>query len=281
MNYKISLMSSLFIIFTSIANAGTLGTLIISDIDDTIKVSHVLSSVDKLSRATDISTPFAGMSQLYQLILNEKFESSKIIYLSNAPKEVLGIPALELSHRNFLKYNKFPNGELDLRLDIFDQNHKINEIRRLIAKYNPQLVIFFGDNGERDADIYHQAYREYSDRLQIITFIHQVYSVSVSDFLPRFFEEKGRKLYSEQTGFVTPIEISLELKNLNILSEASYRWLVKNIGPYIVSEGSIKIDRLRPISFPDFKKCHDFIWKWNVSSELTAIYDKIKSVCNK
>ncbi len=105
-------------------HAATYGkVLLISDIDDTIKVSHILGPIaEKLARGGNITTPFTGMPQLYQLILNSfspkvtnENTSARVVYLSNAPEQVFGIPALLTSHQNFVRYNKFPAGDSHLR----------------------------------------------------------------------------------------------------------------------------------------------------------------------
>ncbi|MBY0553474.1 DUF2183 domain-containing protein [bacterium] len=255
-------------------------TLVISDIDDTIKVSHVLSTAGKVSRASDVTTPFTGMAQLYQLIMNQNIEQNRMVYLSNAPEEIGGIPALAVSHRTFLSFNRFPPGEVELRENIFDKNHKITEIRRLINQENPELVILVGDNGERDPEIYHQAYEEFSSKVRILSFIHQMYSSHVPFYKPSFLAEAGANLHNEQIGFVTPIEISLELKKQNILDEKSYHWMIENVSPYIVQEENFKWDGLKPITFPSFKNCSDFLWRWKITPELNNIYDKIKKECH-
>lgn len=254
-------------------------TLIISDIDDTIKVSHILSLPDKVNRATDVMTPFTGMAQLYQLILNQKIKDSQIVYLSNAPSEIAGIPAFEYSHKKFLSYNHFPDGNMNLRESIFDDHHKINEIRKMVEQERPDLLILIGDNGERDPEIYHTAYAEFSKRVKIITFIHQLYSSTVPFYIPNILAEVGSKIYSEQVGFVTPIEIAVELKQRGLFDQRSYDWMNKNVSPYILKESGFKWDGLKPITFPRFKNCRDFVWKWKLTPELKSIYNKIMNTC--
>lgn len=234
--------------------------LLISDIDDTIKVSHVLNKADAVSRAADVTTPFTGMAQLYQWVVNSN-KNTQIVYLSNAPEEVAGIPAFKISHQTFLNYNHFPEGELDLRGDLFDKNFKITEIRRLLTNEKPDIVIFVGDNGERDAEIYHQATLEFAQSgIQFHTFIHQLYSKEKSFFKPDFLEELGHSLFSEQSGFVTPIEIALQLKDESLISAEGLQWMLQNVAPYIAQEKTFKWDGLKQITFPFFSNCADFDW---------------------
>ena len=256
--------------------------LLISDIDDTIKVSHVLSTAAKISRAADVTTPFLGMSQLYQLIVNENSASTKVIYLSNAPDEIGGVPALTLSHQTFLNFNKFPAGELLLRDGLFEENHKLKAIRELVESEQPQTIIMIGDNGEQDSEIYEQIKNEYAESgIKMVTFIHQLYSSNSSSFIPDFLEERGHAIFPGQNGFATPIEISLQLNDLGLLSIASVDWMIKNIAPHIVAESSFKWDGLEAISFPSFKDCSDFQWSRPLLRiDLADLVKKIERRCN-
>ena len=141
------------------------------------------------------------------------------------------------------------------------------------------MLILIGDNGERDPEVYHQAYMEFSNQVRILTFIHQMYSHHVPFHKLNFLAEVGTSIEKEQVGFVTPIEIAVELHKQNLLSENSYTWMIKNVMPYIIKEGRFKRDGFKPISFPAFKNCSDFVWRWEITPELSPIYDKIKKVC--
>ncbi|MGZ3691558.1 MAG: phosphatase domain-containing protein [Pseudobdellovibrio sp.] len=237
--------------------------LIISDIDDTIKVSHILGPLaDKVARAADTTTPFAGMAPLYHVIINSFApDVTKIVYLSNAPEQIAGIPAMQISHQTFLDSNNFPPGELDLREDIFEENHKIKEIHRLLDTLHPDAAIFLGDNGEQDADIYHQAVLDYQNSgIKIVTFIHQLYSEKTPFGLPDLLFEVGHAIHPEQIGYVTPIEIALKLRSENLLNAVGLDWMIQKIGPYITDEGVLKLDVGQAIVFPFFMNCSDFKW---------------------
>lgn len=274
-------LSSLLIIYVFPVLASSGKVLLVSDIDDTIKVSHVLSTIGKFSRAADVTTPFQGMAELYHLIINENPSSTKVIYLSNAPENLAGLPVLKISHQTFLSLNHFPPGELSLRQDIFETNHKLKELQRLLKNEKPDVVILIGDNGERDAEIYHQIALEFSSaKIKIVTYIHQLYSVQNSIFKPDFLEEMGKPILSDQNGFVTPIEISLKLNEQGLLSGSGVDWMIQHIAPAIVSEERYKWDGLRPLTFPHFKNCQDFKWIYPRSTELQPLISKIESECN-
>ena len=258
--------------------------LLISDIDDTIKSTHVLSRPDAVARVASVTLRFSGMGQLYQLIINENPSSTRIVYLSNAPDRILGVPVLRYIDETFLSYNKFPAGELDMRGDFFEQNHKIKELRRLLTTEKPDLVIMIGDNGERDAEIYRQATLEFArTNIKMVSFIHQIYSSQPGfvDYIldTNSFSELGKKLEKDQIGFVTPVEIAIELNQQGLLSTESKEWMIRNVAPYIANESYFDSDLYGTITFPSFKNCSDFSWRWPITAELAPLVNKINSRC--
>ena len=287
------ILSALILLASIISSASAVAqnkkVLLVSDIDDTIKVSNVLGTAAKFARALDVTTAFTGMPQLYQTIVNENVNSTRIAYVSNAPHDIKGIEVMKYSHSNFLSYNEFPEGELILRLDITDQNHKINTIRKLIKEEKPELVIMVGDNGERDIEIYAQATKELNAQgIETLTYIHQLYSSTrglLSYIGINLFSEIGKKVLPNQLGYVTPLEIAYDLKNKNLLRKVSYDWLIRKVMRNIINEESsnFDIDILESMTFPSFSKCTDF--KWNVKTlgvvptELVPLVSKLNKQC--
>ncbi|AZZ36967.1 hypothetical protein CIK05_09235 [Bdellovibrio sp. qaytius] len=238
--------------------------LIISDIDDTIKVSHVISYKSfnpiVLFRTWDTTTPFAGMASLYQLILNENPGVNQVAYLSNAPSAETGVEYLQNSHQTFLKSNNFPEGKLVLRDVIFDSEHKNKSIRKLVAEIQPTLVIMVGDNGENDVNVYEQARKELNEQgIKNLIYIHQLYSSHDED-------EAGKTLYPGQIGYATSVEIALDLNMKALLSADSANWVYEHTVPYILSIRYSFLQVLKAISFPTFKNCSDFKWVWPTDS---------------
>lgn len=269
-------------LISSVTWAQAQKVLLVSDIDDTIKVSHVLNPFGKIARAVDVTTPFLGMSQLYQLIVNQNPTSTKVVYISNAPEELAGIPAASITHQLFLDYNHFPKGELILREDLRDMTHKIRALRELIEKEMPDVLILVGDNGEKDVDVYLQATQEYAylRDMKVVTFIHQLYSSSGLVLLPDRLQAVGQKLYANQIGYVTPVEIALKLNELGLLAEDKLDWMVSSIAPLIVQEDRVKWDGLAPIAFPFFQDCSDFSWSFSHPASLNQLIQRIERECN-
>ena len=265
---------------TSLSFAANKKVLVISDVDDTLKVSHILNPVRAAARVPNYSAHFTGMAQLFQLLQRQPGTDTKFVYLSNAPAHVAGFATLLNAHKRFLAHNKFPAGELNLRVGLFERDHKIVEIRKLVKSQNPDAIIFLGDNGERDVEIYNQARLEFRSRnIQIMTFIHQVYKTKRDHFDNLLFPEVGIKPLAEQVGYVTPVEIALELQQQGLLDTESLTWVTEQLAPFIAAEKYYDSDTFGAIMFPSFQRCRDFVWRWPVTNALVPLVQKVKSVC--
>ena len=126
-------------------------TLIVSDVDDTIKMTNVLGS-----KATVIfnglfkEKAFAGMSELYQAL--SKNETS-IYYVSGSPK------IIKFRVSEFLEENNFPQRDnLVLKNKTSDDTFKfkVEAIREIIKTVKPDKMILIGDDTEFDSDVYTQ-----------------------------------------------------------------------------------------------------------------------------
>lgn len=224
-------------------------TLVVSDVDDTIKLAHVRDYGDAVSYALDDESRFLGMSSLYFQILRDQPES-EIVYLSKAPAW-----AMEKTHRRFLDNGEFPHGQYIPRSDYDEDVHKLKTLRTLLSEIKPDKVILFGDNGEQDADVYAQIVNEYSGKgIEFYQFIHIVYSRNT-------FMERGAVLHDGQVGFVTPIEVALELEKKYILRFSSVQEIIKTLTPEILKQKFIEAKGV--VAIPYFMNCSDFVWKWD------------------
>ncbi len=148
------------------------GLSIISDIDDTIKDSHVLDK-QLLIRNTFVNPLHAvpGMSELYQTY-SANHQNVAFHYVSSSPLQLY--PLLT----EFLQQEKFPAGSLHLRsIKLIDelfkegsssQRHKHQQIRGLIQQFPKRKFILIGDSGEADPEIYANIAKDYPDRIQHI-----------------------------------------------------------------------------------------------------------------
>ncbi|OAD80489.1 hypothetical protein PHYBLDRAFT_178624, partial [Phycomyces blakesleeanus NRRL 1555(-)] len=151
------------------------GISVISDIDDTIKITGVLDGRDAILRNTFFkkAQEVPGMSKVYQTWADQGIH---IHYVSNSPWQVY--PAL----REFFEQVKFPQGSMHLRVintqDIIrgkPMQHKLDVIPRIIQDFPKRKFILIGDSGEHDPEIYQEIYRQFPDQI-IKVFIRDVSS---------------------------------------------------------------------------------------------------------
>ncbi len=143
------------------------GLSVVSDIDDTIKISNV-ADTRALLRGSMMAPfkPAPGMAQLYRDIAREA--GNGFHYLSASPIQLL--PAL----LDFLDHEGFPEGSLHLRestawnrlvpSESKTPEHKGGTLARLLADFPLRRFLFIGDSGEHDPEIYGDAVRAHPDR---------------------------------------------------------------------------------------------------------------------
>ncbi len=124
-------------------------TLIVSDIDDTIKMTDVLGSKGKIViNGLFKEKAFAGMSELYNKMNNA---DTDIYYVSGSPEYI------KFRIKDFLDENNFPQQQnivLKRRMKDDTYEYKVGAIRELIKKVNPDKVILIGDDTEHDPHVY-------------------------------------------------------------------------------------------------------------------------------
>ncbi|CAF1251058.1 unnamed protein product [Rotaria sordida] len=140
------------------------GTSIISDIDDTIKVSNVLSK-RLLLKHTFYSyfKPIEGISDVYQKWHEQKCQFH---YVSASPWQLY--PALSC----FLTKHNFPMGTMNLRKFAWNMKffkpadtYKIETITEIIDSYPLRKYICVGDSGELDPEVYSKLYIKYPESI--------------------------------------------------------------------------------------------------------------------
>lgn len=232
------------LVFSSISASAD--TLLVSDMDDTIKVSHVLDKDSVIANVAMIHNVFMGMPELYQAITQIP-EVKTVKYLSNAPKKIIG----DL-HEKFLTLNKFPKGDFVARgwYDLRTGNsHKVNSLRKFIKQYDPKELILIGDNGEGDAEIYAQIRTEYPNVLGP-TYIRQAYSSR------GFSGNFARPLHEGQIPFSSSVDIALDLFKRGYLSSEAVTDHVLTVVPNILAED--EDENRGSTAFPEWYDCRDF-----------------------
>jgi phosphatidate phosphatase APP1 len=143
------------------------GIMVISDIDDTIKITNVRDR-KMLIENTFLKpfTPVPGMAGLYRDI---EREGVLFHYVSASPWQ------LYRPLSDFLKRAGFPDGFFYMKYvglsknasNLFDSSDDVKQpyIRKLLQSFKDHQVIFIGDSGERDPELYGEFARMWKDRV--------------------------------------------------------------------------------------------------------------------
>jgi phosphatidate phosphatase APP1 len=149
------------------------GLSILSDIDDTVKVTHVTDR-RKMWEAT-FYRPFAavpGMADLYRRLTAEN-ASASLHFVSSSPWHLYQPLA------DFLAAEKFPPATLDLKairlkdrtiLNILQSgaDTKRPVLENFLARFPGRRVLLVGDSGEQDPEIYAEMARRFPSRISRI-----------------------------------------------------------------------------------------------------------------
>lgn len=163
------------------------GLSVISDIDDTIKVSDVLNRKALLKNTFCCPfKPVAGMADVYHTW--EKSLDARFHYVSASPWQ------LYLPLSGFLQSNGFPAGTFHLKefrvkdrsaLALFESpaRYKTAVIEPLLRQFPKRQFVLVGDSGEKDPEVYGALVRKFPDQVRCI-FIRDVTAESAQ--APRY-----------------------------------------------------------------------------------------------
>ena len=144
------------------------GTSVISDIDDTIKMTGVTSR-KSLLRNTFLRKfkSIDGMSDVYNVW---KGQGVEFHYVSSSPWQLYDpIAAL-------LQSDGFPDGTMNLRIFrlrdhmlrrvlLVRRRGKASVVKKLVATFPQRKFVLVGDSGERDANLYGAVTRKFPERV--------------------------------------------------------------------------------------------------------------------
>ena len=148
------------------------GISVISDIDDTIRVTHVRNR--KRAFRSTFCEPFvavAGMPELYRHWADA--HGAVFHYVSTSPWQLY--PPLS----DFLRSERFPPGSVHLRefrwrkLDVIEpfppaDPHKFPTVTELLTTFPRRRFVLVGDSGERDPEIYASIERQFRPQIAAI-----------------------------------------------------------------------------------------------------------------
>jgi uncharacterized protein DUF2183 len=193
--------------------------IFVSDIDDTIKWSHILGP-EVLVDGLDYSLAFKGMPELYTSLANA---GAKVVYVTGAPDILVDKLQMNKIPQKTVSTNHFPEGAIFLhQLGESTEDFKVAKITE-IMKDNPAAdFVLIGDNGQKDVETYARVRQdaEIGSRVQQI-FIHKIYNGGSSlEPMP------------DQHPFVTAADLAAMLYGRNFLNGEDLTTVVN-----IVKEG--------------------------------------------
>ncbi len=153
---------------------------IISDIDDTILISHATKVGKKfwlsISKNSYTRRPFPGVSEFYKY-LNQSGKVP-VFYVSSSDWNLFDLIM------DFLEYRKIPHGPLllkDLHVNLKniwksgggDHSHKMEKIDLLMKLYPKMKFVLVGDSGQHDPELYAKVIDSHPGRVDAV-YIRQI-----------------------------------------------------------------------------------------------------------
>ena len=189
------------------------GLSVISDIDDTIKVTEILDK--KAMLRNTFCRPFRAVEDMADVYRHwaEKY-NARFHYVSASPWQLQ--PLLG----QFLRDNQFPEGTFHCKLfrvkdesffQLFDSpgEHKNSVIEPMLERFPKRKFILVGDSGEKDPEIYGALARKHPSQIQQI-FIREVPDSETSpERYQKAFEQLPSSLWKV---FINPSEIEFGIK---------------------------------------------------------------------
>ena len=232
-------------------------TILISDIDDTIKLSHILDKTDSFWNVFRTENVYLGMNTAYTL-LKEQDESIEFFYVSNAPK--VGVSEL---HEKFLDDHNFPDKENAYFRSLgyqdpndptktiwaLDPEHKVKTISAIIEATKPDVVILVGDNGEQDPYKYDKAAKKFPNT-KILSQIHMPYYTGQIEK-----QYAGKPLQGDQEGFATSYDMILSWLDKGIINAQAVVTFEEGFRKALALED--KFEDKGEMAFPDWTDCRD------------------------
>lgn len=152
---------------------------VVSDIDDTILISHSTQTLRKLSlmllHNSRTRKPFPGVDAFYQALYKgpDGKQFNPFFYVSSSEWNLYDL--LD----DFCNYNRLPKGVFllrELKTDILkfwksgrgNHHHKLDKIKLLFQTYPELPFVLIGDSGQHDPEIYASVAMEYPERVKAI-----------------------------------------------------------------------------------------------------------------
>ncbi|WP_319592345.1 phosphatase domain-containing protein [uncultured Draconibacterium sp.] len=209
---------------------------VISDIDDTIMISHSTRTLRKLrlmlTHNSRTRKPFLGVEAFYRALHQgvDGHSRNPFFYLSSSEWNLYDLID------DFCSYNQFPKGVYLLReikpglVNLWKQGggnheHKFDKIIKLFKMYPNLSFVLVGDNGQHDPEIYARVARIYPRRIKAI------YIRTVRKKKDKYMKKLIAEMEDLNVQMVfTPdtINAAQHAQSINIIAESSVKSIIEN-----------------------------------------------------
>lgn len=200
---------------------------LVSDIDDTLKRTHRLSSTGMLKKGMRSRNAFAGMSELYRSFCSSGLDCAQSKELSwnyqacirNPHRQVAyvtsAISKLQWFSCLFLVRSQFPLGLYMGRSHGSALEHKTKCFFQLAEDFQSHDFIFVGDNGEDDPKAFELVEKKFrANGRRVCSFVHAVYDKTIP---------------SGQIPFLTSVDLGLHFFARGWIEEADLKRVVDHV----------------------------------------------------
>ncbi len=230
--------------------------ILISDLDDTVKITDVLNVDNMHCNIVVGKLVFAGMPELYRSLLGDNYPAQRLMFLSGSP--VIFTPQI----RELLNNAKIHRYNLTLRsikeyLTSHTAEFKKKKLAELYGASKNEKLILIGDDTEKDPEVYANFAANRKDVLAV--YIHRI---------------TGRNLPQGSSAFVTAYDLALYEFKAGRLSEKD---------ALVVGEAVLQSEN--NVFLPDFQQCpREFVQIPGLPETLarlkTKIDERIKTICS-
>jgi hypothetical protein len=199
-------------------------TIIVSDIDDTIKWSHILGP-EVLVDGLNYHLPFKGMPELYTSLATA---GAKVVYVTGAPDLLIAKLQMNSIPQKVISTNRFPQGDIFLhQLGESTEDFKVATITKIMRDDPAFNFILIGDNGEKDVETYTRVRQdpEIGSRVKQV-FIHKIYNGGSS-----------LEPMADQHPFLTTADLAAMLYGFNLLNGEDLTTIAKIVDEGMNDEG--------------------------------------------
>ena len=268
--------------------------VLISDIDDTLKRTHVLGN---FSGGLSFDNDFTGLNTLYNTLICRKNLSvvglEKDCFNSVDEREikrtgtyyVTGAPSfLNYWGRIFLKKNKFPEGNFYYKPDWEDSTYsfKVETIEEILKGYDDEVVevVLIGDNGEKDPAVFEAISQQFQNsKFKITTYIHLVYAYS------GLYKETGVKPKAGQKMYLTAVDLALDFYLNEWIYANDLMMVYYDVMDKLNSSDSDEVKKV----IPGWMKCHEFFNDFKkprmlnntLKIQMDIYYHTLMNICQK